>query len=221
MRTRTLRARIPNRVAFWALAGVALLLSHDAIFLVQLGPGESLARSVRAAGHDYWGVASVILAAIGVAAALRAGLRIHALRRQAAALGVTRRRCIGPSTSARLASTWLGLFAIVAIGFATQENLEHLAVHGHAIGLGALLGPEYPLALPVIALITGVAALIAAAVGTTERALVAVIAAVLRALGRAPRTLARPPMRLAFWRVSPIARSLAGRAPPVTFVSAH
>jgi len=220
MRIRTFSARIPNRAAFWALAGVALLLSHDAIFLVQLGPGESLTRTLRAAGHDYWGVASLVLAAIGVAAAARAALRIHALRRRLAGLGVRRPKPIGSSISARLASTWLRIFAIVAIGFAIQENLEHLAVHGHAIGVGALLGPEYPLAIPMIALISGVAALIAAAVGNAESTLVAVIAAVLRAHGRAPRSLARPPMRVALGRVSPIAHSLAGRAPPVPFVSA-
>lgn len=221
MRIRTLGVRIPDRVAFWALTGVALLLSHDAIFLIQLGPGESLARILRAAGHDYWGVASLALVTLGVAAATRAALRIHALRRRAATLGVARPRRIAHSTSSRLLSTWLRLFAIVAIGFAIQENLEHLAVHGHAIGLGALLGPEYPLAIPAIGLISGVAALIAAVVGTTEQALLAVIAKGLRTFGRAPRSLARPPMWLAIRRISPIARSLAGRAPPLGFISPH
>jgi len=223
MRTMTLRARIPNRIAFWALAGLALLVSHDAIFLVQLGPGESLARVLRAAGHDYWALASLALAAIGVAAAARAVLRIRWLRRRAAGLGVAapRPQAIGPSVSSRVMSAWLRLFAIVAVGFAIQENLEHLAVHEHAIGLGALLGPEYPLAIPVIAAISGAAALIASVVGSTEGALVAAIVAALRAFARAPRVLARPPMRLDFGRLSPIARSSAGRAPPVVFVSVH
>ncbi len=40
---------------------------------------------------------------------------------------------------------------VVTTAFAVQENLEHLAGHGHLIGLGALIGPEYPLALPVLA----------------------------------------------------------------------
>ena len=31
---------IPRPFAFYALAGVGLFVSHDAIFLVQLGPGD-------------------------------------------------------------------------------------------------------------------------------------------------------------------------------------
>lgn len=216
----TLRARIPTRFAFWALAGVALVLSHDVIFLVQLGPGESLVRILRTAGHDYWGVASLVLAAIGSVVATRAIVRIHLLRRRAATLGVARPRGISSPISSRLPSTWLRLFAIVAVGFAIQENLEHVALHGHAIGLGALLGPEYPLAIPVIGAISAIAALLASLVGSTERALVAVIAAAVRGFRRAPRSLARPPLRLALPRLSPIARSGAGRAPPVVSVSA-
>ena len=40
MRIGAALARIPRAIAFWALAGLALLVSHDAVFLVQLGPGE-------------------------------------------------------------------------------------------------------------------------------------------------------------------------------------
>jgi hypothetical protein len=43
MSTRGRQFRGP--VAFWALAGIALLVSHDAIFFVQYGPGEALTRS--------------------------------------------------------------------------------------------------------------------------------------------------------------------------------
>ncbi len=41
MRIEVALARIPTRLAFWALAAVALFLSHGAIFFVQIGPGES------------------------------------------------------------------------------------------------------------------------------------------------------------------------------------
>jgi hypothetical protein len=35
--------RIRGPFAFWAAAGVALLVSHDAIYLAQVGPGAGLA----------------------------------------------------------------------------------------------------------------------------------------------------------------------------------
>ena len=41
----------PRRsLAHVALAGVALLVSHDAVFLAQVGPGEALTRILRSAG---------------------------------------------------------------------------------------------------------------------------------------------------------------------------
>jgi hypothetical protein len=110
---------------------------------------------------------------------------------------------------------------VVAIGFGLQENVEHLISHGHAPGLGALIGPELPLALPVIAFITGLAALVAAALGQAEHALLAVIAdALRRCTARAPRSTPRPPLRQAAVLLAPLARAWAGRAPPRTLVSA-
>ena len=42
-----MRLRIAPRVAFWAFAALTLLVSHDLVWLVQLGPGESLALALR------------------------------------------------------------------------------------------------------------------------------------------------------------------------------
>jgi hypothetical protein len=104
---------------------------------------------------------------------------------------------------------------VVATGFLVQENVEHLIGHGHAPGLGVLMGPEYPLALPVIGLITAIAALVTAALGQVTGSLLAAIAdAVRRSLGRAPRRIMRPPLRLRSIAGSPLARAAAGRAPP-------
>ena len=211
---------IPQRVAFWALAGVALLVSHDAIFLAQIGPGMLVTRALREAGHDYWGIASLALAAIGLAALMATLVRLRALRRSAHALGA--KPTIGPRPYvARWLGAWARLLPLVAAGFMVQENIEHLIGHSHGPGLGALIGPEYPLALPVIALITGLAAVVAAALSQTERALLAVIAdAMRRFIGRAPRHTPRPPLRLAATLGSPLARAWAGRAPPLVLVSA-
>ena len=157
---------------------MALFLSHDAVFLVQVGPGEALSRALRDAGHDYWGAASLILALVGLAVGATAALRLRWLRRRVALLRAPR----GAPTpiGTRFAAVWLRLFAVVALGFVLQENVEHIISHGHAIGLGALLGPEYPLALPVIGLVTAIAGFVAAAVRRTEGALLAIISAALQ-----------------------------------------
>jgi hypothetical protein len=212
-------ARFRGPVAFWAAAGVSLLVSHDAVYLAQLGPGHALAQALRAPGHDYWGTASLALVVIGAVALGATATRLHRLRRLAVQLAAGRVARSRPY-AARWLAAWLRLLAVVAIGFGIQENVEHVIGHGHAPGLGALFGPEYPLALPVIAAITAVAALIAAALGQAERALLAVIAdAIRRRLARAPRRTPRPPLRLAVDRAPPLALAVAGRAPPRAFVS--
>ena len=221
MRMAGLLAWIRGPIAFWAVAGVALLISHDAVFLVQVGPGQELARSLREAGHEYWGIASLVLAIIGVAALAATLLRLHSLRQSAAALGAAPAAWSRPYV-ARWLATWAWLLVIVAIGFAVQENIEHLIEHSHAPGLGALIGAEYPLALPVIALITGLAAFVAGVLGQAEHALLAVIDdAIRRLLARAPRRTACPLQPLIARLLAPLAGVWAGRAPPRLFVSAR
>lgn len=213
-------ARIRGPFASWAAAGVALLVSHDAIFLVQVGPGHALVRTLREAGHEYWGVASLLLGLIGMAVLAAALLRLQGLRRKVASLGaapVTRSR----PYLARWLAAWARVLAVVAVGFAVQENIEHLIGHSHAPGLGALIGPEYPLALPVIALVSGLAALVVAALSHAQLALLAVIAEAIRQrLRRPPRRTLRPPLRIAVALLAPLARAWAGRAPPGRLVSA-
>lgn len=207
-------AHIRGPLAFWALAGVALLVSHDAIFLAQMGPGEELTRALRQAGHDYWGLASLVLAALGIAAAIATVIRLLSLRRHVAELAGARGGRNRDGRFGRSLALWSRLFALVAIGFCLQENVEHLVVHGHVPGLGALVGPEYPLALPVIGVITAIAASIAAGLRGAEQDLLAAIAAALQSFGHAPRRIARPLACLLPRRMSPMAHAIAGRAPP-------
>jgi len=213
-----LRARLAgsgSRISFVVLAVVALTICHDAVYLAQAGPGRALAAALRQSGHEYWAVASLILAAIGVACGLAWVVRLHRLQRLASALGAV----VGPIPSgaylARAAAAWARLFPLVAIGFVVQENLEHLAAHEHLIGLGALTGPEYPLALPVLAAISALAATAAAAFSTAERELIVRIATALRnAALRAPRRVLKPAAILRRATVPVLARAGAGRAPP-------
>jgi hypothetical protein len=208
-------------VGFWALVGVALLASHDAIFLVQIGPGERLTQALRETGHEYWAGASLLLVALGFAAAAAMILRIRSLRGQALGIGETRRAGL-PGRRAPSISAWTKLFALVALGFAIQENVEHVIAHGHAPLLGALLGPEYPLALPVIAVITAIASILVVALRSTERALIAAIEAALQqSFGHAPRQGRRTVQSARGSRISPMAAAVAGRAPPLAFAQAH
>ena len=218
MNSMMLRAsRSTHRLAFWALAGLALLVSHDAVWLVQLGPGEAVAAALRSGGHGYWGAASAGLAVAGLVATVAVGRHLWRLRSAARNVGATRPGHARPTAYLRRVRTaWPRLLAVVLIGFVLQENAEHALTHGHLPGLGILLGPEHPLALPVIAVITLIGALLASAILVTEAVLLAVIRA-LDARPRAPRRLVRPATRHALAAISG-PRAHSGRAPPALLV---
>jgi hypothetical protein len=161
-------------------------------------------------------MASLTLTAIAIIAYASTLLRLRSLRIRASTLGAE--PISAPSFGGRFVSSWWRLAAVVAIGFALQENVEHLITHGHAIGTGALVGPEYPLALPVIGLIGALAAAIATAVSGIQEALVVAIEAALRRLRPARRLIRRPaPVPSAIG--SALTRPGAGRAPPLLVVS--
>jgi hypothetical protein len=214
MNSMTLRAsRSTHRLAFWALAGLALLVSHDAVWLVQLGPGEGLAAALRSGGHGYWGGASGVMAVLGTVAALATVRRLSRLQRAAGKPGAGAEvRVRASSYLVRSMGAWPRLLLLVLVGFTLQENLEHALTHGHTPGLSALIGPEHPLAVPVIAVITLIASLLASIVLVAEEVLLAII----RRLGstrRAPRRLLRPVLDSRRPSTSR-PRAHAGRAPP-------
>jgi hypothetical protein len=205
-----------NRLlAFGVLAASTLVVSHDAVFLVQLGPGAELARVLRRAGHDYWGLVSAAIAVLALLAAIGVGLH---MRRLASRARGTERRPRASGLLRRSARTWLALFAVVAIGFVLQENAEHVVSHAHPIGLGALLGPEYPLAIPVIAVFTALAAIVVELIAGVERSLLERIGAALATRGRPTRRLRRPG-RIAAHRSSVLGWEGASRAPPVVVLA--
>lgn len=206
--------RLPRPLLFWALGSLALLASHDLVYLVQVGPGEGLTRILREAGHGYWGPASLVVGAIGALTAGTTAIRLVRLRRTARALGapaLPARQRLG----SRWASAWVRLLTAVLLGFVLQENVEHWLTHGHLLGLGAVLGPEYPLAIPLIGAITALAASVLVLIGRVEGELLVRIASALagklrRPSGRRPR----PDLGPARPRLSPLAGAAAGRAPP-------
>jgi len=205
-------------LAFWALAGLALFVAHDAIHLVQIGPGQALVDALRTAGHGYWGWVSAALTTVAVLGAISTALLIRHLRRRASRLGVAP-TAAGPFLI-RFAGAWWRLGAVVAIGFAAQENGEHLITHGHALGAGALVGPEYPLAIPVISFISALGGAVAAVISGMREGLVAAIEAALRRHVRPVRRTTRRPAGQRVAIDSVLAHPGAGRAPPELFVSA-
>jgi hypothetical protein len=210
--TPTISPAVRNRLAFWALAGLALFVAHDAVFLAQTGPGQALVAELRTAGHGYWTLASLLLIALSFIAGVSTWLRMRHLRQRASLLGAAPSR--DRSCARRFVSAWWRLAALVAIAFTVQENAEHLIAHGHAPIADVLVGPEYPLALPVIGLVTALAAALFALVARAQEALVAAIQAAMQRPIRAPRVGSRPPQRRSSRVGSILARRGAGRAPP-------
>lgn len=204
---------IPARLVFWGLAAASLVVSHDAVWTLQVGPGKALADAMRHAGHDYWGPASVGIAAAVALVAFVTLRRLVRLARRADELNASRPSVARPPLLRRAATNWLRLAVVVAIGFVVQENLEHALSHGHVPWIGALVGPEYPLALPVIAAITLVAAVVATVATTAERVLLARIEAASLGL-RAPRRLRRHGSGVVVRVGAALSRANAGRAPP-------
>jgi hypothetical protein len=217
--------RLLRALRFGLLALVSLALAHEAIFAAQYGIGPGFARAMQSGGHDgYWPIFSVVVVVAATMVGLRAVVRLggsgrSTVRHDPGNLGRDEPGRARPGYRRELAGLWLPLTLAVTVAFAVQENLEHFFGHGHLIGLGALTGPEYPLALPVLAVVS----LLAAALGALVRWRIAVLEA--RRAGRAhvtrPRglTARRPPpgwgdiaaIRALAWF---LVRLDAGRAPP-------
>lgn len=156
------RVRLGRRVRVGILAIVALLIAHDAIFLAEYGDGPSFARAMTEGGHDgYWLPFTIVAILGGGLLLLRALTKLRHLRAQASATGWIE-ELPAPSYLSELLGIWRVLFPLVTVLFAAQENLEHLTMHGHLLGLGAVAGSENPLALPVIAAVTCVLAALGA-----------------------------------------------------------
>ncbi len=211
-------SRLARRASFWLAAGFALLIAHDAVFAAQVGPGQALTSALRDAGHSYWGLASMLLV-VGAAIGGAAWLARMAILERRALQGAGRQHPPG-NWRRRTTSHWIRLFILVALAFAVQENAEHFLSHGHLIGVGALIGPEYPLALPVLALVTGLAAAVTALVREHEAALLERIAAARAGVRPLRRT---DPIRPEPTRVQaspPMSAHRALRAPPLAFLHA-
>ena len=152
------RARWAGRLRIGVLTLVALLSAHTAIYVAQYGLGNRFAAAMANSGHDGWWVPASVIALGGGVVALLSILgtmtRLETIARSTSRMRARRRETHGPPFWREVVTIWRRLRPAVTVAFAVQENLEHLAAHGHLLGLEALGGHEYPLALPVLALVT-------------------------------------------------------------------
>ena len=168
----------------------------------QLAFGGQAQSELAGSGHGY--LSWVTLAA----AVLTAGACGVFLQRVSAA----RRLQLRGASRRSLLALWLMAAGALTAIYVGQESVEGLLSPGHASGLQGVFGSGGWLAIPAAVAIGGLVALVA--VGAFE-----LVAAVARRAGghrrRAnTRTLSRPAAAL-LPRLSPLASSHAGRAPPL------
>lgn len=222
-------ARRWSRLRFAILLLVTVLIGHDAVFASQFGLGNGFRQAMTAGGHDaYWMAFSVVIVALGGLALGREVLRGLQLSRRGSQLDASGPGASAPAVLAgaagyvaELRRIWPKLFVATVALFTIQENLEHIAAGQAPHGLGSLIGAEHPYAVPVLAIVVGIAAAIGAMIRWRIH-LLEVRAA--RAAARKPRL--RGPLALrpaaVWWTVAATTRHSwflvrldAGRAPPV------
>jgi hypothetical protein len=208
-----------ERLRFGLLVAVGVLLAHDAVFAAQFGLGSARAEALAATAHEYWPVFTVLTllaAVVGTGWAAGAFMR---LRRLAAGLPAAAPVPAESGYAREVARLWARLFPVVVLVFAVQENVEHLLAGAPAPGLYALSAPGYPLAIPVLAGVTGLLAAVGGWLRYRRRALLhrlcAARSAWQRAVARATALTRRWGLVAALVVHGRILTRLdAGRAPP-------
>ena len=122
-----------------------------------MGCGGGLAQALAATGHgELWSAVSVI--ALVAAAALVVPMLLRALGHEPHPsphlVRTTRGQTLTPGLRDELGSLWPRLLKVTLVAYLIQENAERLATQGQIAGIDPLLGPQQPLAIPVIALVT-------------------------------------------------------------------
>ena len=194
-----------------------LALAHQLIYVVAHGAGDGYRQAMTAAGHDsYWsgfvlavGVVSGVLLAVAIAQ-LR---RLARLARTASVGGLTVRDESLRALLGLVAPLWARVTVLTTIAFLIQENVE-IATVGHAMpGLGAIAG-EHGLAVPIIAGVGLVVALVRGLVRWRRDILLARLRS-----ARRPRASARTILRPVVQDITPTgidgARRNGVRAPPL------
>ena len=186
-----------------ALIAAGALAVHELRYL--LAYGDRSGAEAASQGHAYLASVTTVVAALLVLVVATFVARLASGTRSAGAASIR---------SAR------GLWAIVTIAvlvvFALQESVEGLLASGHPSGLEGVFGHGGWLAVPLAIAIAG---LIALAIGGAAAVSASPAAYWTRSMRWPPVTI---PHRLyvtcAAARPDPLARHMAGRGPPPTFV---
>jgi hypothetical protein len=212
--------RVLGAVRLVVLVAVVAALGHDAVFAARYGVGADLASALRGSGHEgWWG--PLVLAVLGFGAFVLAAqlARLATLSTRARARRRARPCATGPSYLGQWLRLWAVLLPSAAAIFVVQEDLEHAAIGAVGHGLGALTGPEHPLAIPVLALVTGVVAALAALLRWRIRVLERIVVSGRWSTPRRRAILAAPRPSVPATLPRPLVGSLGlafdpGRAPP-------
>ena len=209
-------ARVPRLAVRMALTAVALVLAHNLIFLVTYGAGAgaALART----GHDArWGDAATVVLALGGTLLTAGAWRLWRLARRVRDLersGLRPRVRNGHSLIRTVLRFWVVIAPLSAALLVAQENIEHLSVGLPLPLLGVLYSAEYPVTVPVVALVALAIAAVAGLFAMRVAALQARVAELTLRHRRVPAGRRRPawPQRVA---TSILGCRMAGRAPPL------
>jgi hypothetical protein len=173
---------------------------HELRYLLAYG-GDS-GRALSEQGHGY-------LPLVVAAAVVLVGLAAGQLMR---AVGRARRTGAAEGDAPGFAAAWLLSAVALIVIFALQESLEGSFSAGHPAGIAALTGHGGLVALPISA---AIGALVALGVRGASAAVAAAARSSRRAVTPRAARVPRPADRLAAPAASPLARHLAGRAPPL------
>jgi hypothetical protein len=196
--TFTLRRALAGRG--FVLFPAAAYAVHQLRFELGYGPGSNAA--LAAQGHGYL---DSLAPWVGILLALGLGAFLARLVRAAAgASGMAPRRSF-----AKLAAV---AWALLLAAYGVQEWLEGVFAAGHPAGLDGVFGHGGWWAVPL----SGLAALVVAALLRFAEAVVEAVTPVTRPLFAHPGAPLLRPIAATVPAISPLARRLAGRAPPGT-----
>lgn len=198
--------------AWSALAGRGFVLFPAAAYAVhqlryELGYGSGSANALTAQGHGYL---DSLAPWIAVLLALGMGSFLTRLARAAAGRPTREQR---RSFAALAAVAWALLFA----AYAVQEWLEGIFAVGHPAGLAGIFGHGGWWAIPL----AGAAAIVVAAVLWLASVAIEVVSKPTIRIAIAAKLASVRPEAVSLARLSPLARCLAGRAPPGTLLAAR
>lgn len=143
---------------FLTLAAAGILVAHDTVFIAQYGLGAGYEAAMAQTAHGYWPafvLFSLLAGGAGAVTATRALARLGRVARGLPPAPPSPRR---PAFWAEIRSLWPRLFAVMVVGFALQENVEHALAGGDWPGLWVLSAPDYPLSIPSILVVSGMLA---------------------------------------------------------------